>query len=257
MQESKGKVNREVPIMPEDYKSGVQFFVKFNGTMATKWTKEEEEWCWDLSTQGFTVPEIAYSIGRDITPVSIKMKRLKKKHYSYNDRHREDKYATNDMYVEYMLEKYNIENVLDVFCGFEMYYNRYEFNVTNNDINKEIKCDYNLNANKLLDLMVKENMKFSIVDLDAFGATITYLEKALDIAEHGLVMTLGELGHRRWKRLDFISKHYSNIKTIEDITVENFVEEIIKIGKLKGKNLKVVYFKDWNNIGRVWFEIVK
>ena len=86
---------------------------------------------------------------------------------------------------------------------------------------------------------------------------ITYLEKALDIAEHGLVMTLGELGHRRWKRLDFISKHYSNIKTIEDVTVENFVEEIIKIGKLKGKNLKVVYFKDWNNIGRVWFEIVK
>ena len=53
-----------------------------------------------------------------------------------------------------------------------------------------------------------------------------YSEKALDIAEHGLVMTLGELGHRRWKRLDFISKHYSNIKTIEDITVENFVEEI-------------------------------
>ena len=185
------------------------------------------------------------------------MKRLKKKYNIYNDKHRDDKYTTNNIYLEYMTNKYDVHSVLDVFCGYEMFYSKQGYNSINNDINKEIKCDYNLNANKLLDLMAKENMKFSIVDLDAFGATITYLEKALDIAEHGLVMTLGELGHRRWKRLDFISKHYSNIKTIEDITVENFVEEIIKIGKLKGKNLKVVYFKDWNNIGRVWFEIVK
>jgi len=69
-------------------------------------------------------------------------------------------------------------------------------------------------------------------------------------------MTLGELGHRRWKRLDFISKHYSNINSIEDITVDNFIDEIIKIASLKGVNLKAIYSKDWTNIGRVWFEII-
>lgn len=252
------KKNQEykVPLMPEEFKSGVKFFVKYNGTIATKWTEDEESWCWNLFTQGYKYSEIAYSIGREEQATRTKMKRLKKKYNIYNDKHRDDKYQTNDLYLEYMSSKYTIDNVLDVFCGYEMFYSKRGYNSTNNDINKEIQCEYNLSANKLLKLMIKENKKFSIVDLDSFGATITYLEDALKLAENGLVMTLGELGHRRWKRLDFISKHYSNINSIEDITVDNFIDEIIKIASLKGVNLKAIYSKDWTNIGRVWFEII-
>lgn len=246
----------KVPLMPEEFKSGVEFFVKYNGTMATKWTSEEEDWCWRLFQQGYKYSEIAYSIGREEQATRTKMKRLKKKYNIYNDKHRDDKYQTNDLYLKYMSSKYAINNVLDVFCGYEMFYSKRGYNSTNNDINKEIQCEYNLSANKLLKLMIKENRKFSIVDLDSFGATITYLEDALKLAENGLIMTLGELGHRRWKRLDFISKHYSNINSIEDITVGNFIDEIIRIASLKDINLKVIYSKDWTNIGRVWFEII-
>ena len=252
----KKKQMDNVPLMPEEFKSGVEFFVKYNGTMATKWTEEEEDWCWNLFTQGYKYSEIAYSIGREEQATRTKMKRLKKKYNIYNDKHRDDKYQTNDLYLEYMSSKCSIDTVLDVFCGYEMFYSKRGYNSINNDINKEIQCEYNLSANKLLKLMIKENKKFSIVDLDSFGATITYLEDALKLAENGLVMTLGELGHRRWKRLDFISKHYSNINSIEDITVDNFIDEIIKIASLKGVNLKAIYSKDWTNIGRVWFEII-
>lgn len=247
----------EIPLMPEEFKSGIEFFVKYNGTMATKWTDEEEAWCWDLFKQGYKYSEIAYSIGRQEQATRTKMKRLKKKYNIYNDKHRDDKYTTNNIYLEYMTNKYDVHSVLDVFCGYEMFYSKQGYNSINNDINKEIACDYNLSANKLLKLMIKENRKFSIVDLDSFGATITYLEDALELAENGLVMTLGELGHRRWKRLDFISKHYSNINSIEKITVDNFVDEIIRLASLKGIELKVICSKDWSNIGRVWFEIIK
>ena len=246
-----------IPLMPEEFKSGIKFFVKYNGTMATKWTDEEEAWCWDLFKQGYKYSEIAYSIGREEQATRTKMKRLKKRYNIYNDKHRDDKYATNDMYLEYMTNKYTINNILDVFCGYEMFYSKRGFNSINNDINKEINCDYNLSASKLLKMMIKENKKFSIVDLDAFGATITYLEDALLLAENGLVMTLGELGHKRWKRLDFISKHYNNIKSVEDITVDNFIDEIIKIASLNEVKLRVIHSKDWTNIGRVWFEIIK
>lgn len=56
------------------------------------------------------------------------------------------------------------------------------------------------------------------------------------MADKGLAVTLGELGHQRWRRLDFVGPRY-NINTMEDFTIEHIVEEIQKIGRRNHKNL--------------------
>lgn len=121
---------------------------------------------------------------------------------------------------------------------------------------KKIDAMYHMDADKFLDFIISKGDKFDIVDLDPFGASIMYLEKALKIANNGLIMTLGELGHRRWKRLDFISKHYSNITKVEEITLDNMIEYIVNHSKELGYTLETVIKKDWGNIGRVYFKII-
>ena len=247
-------MKRFVPIMPDEYKGNSSTAQHKDFVLKTRrWTKEEEAWAWDLCKEGYTIKEIAYSLDREHNSVSIKMKRLKKKHNEYNDKHRDDKYKYNLKYMKLFREDVSI---LDVFCGVDMFYNSHGYlNVVTNDKNTSIKSMYNLDADKMLDLAIEEGWKFDIVDLDPFGASISYLEKALKIAEYGLVMTLGELGHKRFKRLDFIGKYYSNITSVDDITIENMVEEIIRIASSKGIKLEVAYCRDWSNIGRVWFKI--
>lgn len=255
---------KEVPIMPEEYKSGITYHIPKGrsttvgeeGLISTRWTKEEEEWCWKLYKEGYKYKDIAKSIGRPFNSVSIKMKRLKKKHNEYNEAHIEDKHITNDLYMEYMNNKYGDNTILDVFCGCNKYYSTRGYNVVENDIDTSIEADYNMDATKLLSKLVSENEKFDIVDLDPFGASITYLEDSLKIANVGLVMTFGELGHKRWKRLDFISKYY-NINTVEDITLTNFVDNVIIKAKELGYILKPIYTRDYGNIGRVWFEVYR
>lgn len=244
-----------IPLMPDEFKGNLGVAQHKDFVLKTrKWTKEEESWAWNLYKEGYTNKDIAVSLGREYNSVSIKMKRLKKKFDEYNDKHRDDKYKYNLKYMELFNKDVSI---LDVFCGIGMFYNSHGYtNVVTNDKNVLIKSMYNLDADKMLDLMIKEGIKFDIVDLDPFGASIPYLEKALKIAKQGLIMTLGELGHKRFKRLDFIGKYYSNINTIEDITIENMIKEIEGIAAAKGVTLQVVYYRDWNNIGRVWFKII-
>lgn len=253
----------EIIKIPPEYKSGV-FYTISKGNSQTipecgmnleRWTPKEEEWCWFLyETYGYTYKQIAYSVDRPYNSVSIKMKRLKKKKYKYNEKHIKDKYECNFKYLELMKPK--IHSVLDVFCGYNKYYRSSNIvNVTDNDINKGIQATYNMDATELLNQMVLNNKQFDLVDLDSFGATITFLNQALQIARYGLIMTLGELGHRRWKRLDFISKHYKTIHNVEDISVENFVREIIGLAEEQNITLVPLIMRDYGNIGRVWFEI--
>lgn len=67
-------------------------------------------------------------------------------------------------------------------------------------------------------------------------------------------MTLGELGHLRWKRLDFVRRYYG-IETLEDFTIDNLIAEIQKIGLRNKKHLEPAFIKEWNQIGRVYFTI--
>lgn len=251
---------KEIPRIPKEFKSGVVYTipkgrsttVHESGLVSEKWTKEEEEWCWNLYKEGYNYKQIALSVDRPYNSVSIKMKRLKKKHYEYNEKHKDDKYATNELFLETVGP---IKTVLDVYCGFNKFYSSRGYLAVNNDINKDIDCDYHMDAKKLLETICENDLKFDLVDLDSFGATIELLPYALKIAKKSIVMTLGELGHRRWKRLDYISKHYNTISKVEDITVDNFVAEIVDIAKIQGVNLIPVFIKDYGNIGRVWFKI--
>lgn len=68
-------------------------------------------------------------------------------------------------------------------------------------------------------------------------------------------MTMGELGHRRFKRVDFISKYYKNINKAEDISLNNMIDYIIQYSKELGYDLEVIIKKDWRTTGRVWFLI--
>ena len=53
-------------------------------------------------------------------------------------------------------------------------------------------------------------------------------------------MTLGELGHKRFKRLDFISRYYPNITKIEDITIDNMIKYILEYSLYQNKVLLVL-----------------
>ena len=236
------KMEREIPMMPEEFKSGKTYqsiqgkgtTVPKEGLTSTRWTKEEEDWCWKLYKEGYSYKDIAESVGRKENSVSIKMKRLKKANGEYNKKRIEDICNVNDMYMEYMNNKYKEVTVLDVFDGLNKYYSTKGYKVIENNKNTSIKADYNMDGGKLLITLASKNEKMDIVDIDSFGACITYLEDALKIAEKGIILTFGELGHKRWKRLDFVSKHY-NIKDLEDITLENLIENVLNKAKDMGK----------------------
>ena len=227
-------MNKNIPMFSNNLKKESKEIKYQNFLLKTrKWSKEEEDWAWQLYKDGYNYNEIAYSLDREhSSSVPLKMKRLKKKYGEYNDPHREEKYRKNEMFIKL----FNNEHltILDCFCGKTKFYNNLSKNVHNNDINKEIKCDTNLDANNLLEKFIVERKKFDIVDLDPYGACILYLENALQVATKGLIMTLGEYGHKRWNRLDFISKHY-DITNIEDLTIDNLISQIVE--KAKNKNI--------------------
>jgi hypothetical protein len=236
--------------MPEEYIG--KTYTDKDGRVLRRWTKEEEEWCIELKKQGCTQQAIADSVGRDVTQTAIKLKRLLKRINTYNSKHVEDKYEVNRKFIEYI----NPESVLDVYCGVNSFY-RSEYpnlSIVTNDIDEKIKADYHMDSYALLNSI--KDSEFDLVDLDPFGSAYECFDLAIQMAKKGLVITLGELGHQRWKRLDFVSKHYG-IDKLEDFTIDNLVNEIIKIGKQNNKILKPYQIKSWHHIGRVWFEILE
>lgn len=243
---------RTVPEIPNELVGQFNKGNEYVNSTPRKWTKGEIEWCLKLKEQGYTTKEIAISTGRTEVSVSIKLKRLSKKDDTYNKKHLDEKYKTNDEYIEILKPN----SILDVYCGAKKYYNKYLplIEVTTNDSNKEIESDYTLEALELLCLMYCQKKKFDLIDLDPFGSSAHCLELAIQMAKKGLVVTIGEMGHKRFKRLDFVRRFYG-INTLEDFTSDNIIEEIKSIGRKYKKEL-VVYKKcDWNGISRVWFTI--
>jgi tRNA G26 N,N-dimethylase Trm1 len=103
-------------------------------------------------------------------------------------------------------------------------------------------------------LEYSKNNKYDLVDLDPFGSAYDCFDLAIKMATKCLIITFGELGHKRFKRLDYVSRHY-DINNINDFTTDNLIKEVIKIGKRNKKELTPVFIKDWRNISRVYFEI--
>ena len=216
-----------------------------------KWTKKEIEWLLMLQEKNLTLKQIAQCLDRDVVSVSIKSKRLKKENgKTYNEKHRYSKYLSNEDFIKIVKPK----SVLDLYSGKESYYNDKVDLVVANDINKKYKLDTNLDSLKCLCKHYYKNNKFDLVDLDPFGSAYDCFDLAIKIAKKGVIITFGELGHKRWKRIDFVSERY-NIKNLEEFKTKKLVDKVIKIGIRNKKELLPAIIKKWKNISRVYFII--
>ena len=238
-------------LMPSEYKGEHTKNGGLTKFHPRKWTEKEIEWVKMLKAKGFNTKQIAECIDRDVTQVSIKIKRLGKKSMTYNQGHFEEKFAVNYDFVKEIKPK----SVLDVYAGFASGYKKLNCdNVISNDKNEKSNTEYHLDALDFVCQMYLDKRKFDLVDLDPFGSAYDCFDLAIKMAKKGLVITLGELGHKRFKRLDFVRRYYG-IETLEDFTTDNLVKHIIKIGERNKKTLIPIYVKDWRNIARVYFKI--
>lgn len=128
--------------------------------------------------------------------------------------------------------------------------------IITNDIEKEYYNSYRNDALKTLCLLYYQNEKFDLVDLDPFGSAYDCFDLAIKTAKKGLIITYGELGHKRWKRLDYVERYY-NIQTLEDFNLENLIKETQAIGIRNKKKLSPIFTKKWQNIARVYYKIEK
>jgi hypothetical protein len=216
-----------------------------------KWTEEEIDWALNLKEKGFKNKDIAKFLYRELVSVSIKMKRLAKKNgVTYNEPHREDKYLHNDLFLEEIRPKL----VLDLFSGANSYYEGKVDELYTNDIDERFNTYYSEKAEKLVCKLYYENAKFDLIDIDPFGSAYDCFDLCIKMAKKGLIITLGEIGHKRWKRLDFVRSHYG-IDKLEDFTSKRIVDEIIKIGLRNKKKLTPIFLNDYRNISRVYFKI--
>jgi hypothetical protein len=218
--------------------------------MKRKWTKDEIDWVLMLKNKGLSNKQIAEYIYRDITQVSIRIKRLKKTDKSYNNKHIINKYKTNQIFID----KYKFNSVLDVFSGENSFYIGKINKVVTNDKNKLFNTDYNYESLTLCCLQYAEGNKYDLIDLDPFGSAYDCFDLSIKMANKGLIITFGEIGHKRFKRIDFVSRYY-DINNLDDFKIENLIKEVIKIGKKNKKELNPIFIKEWRNISRVYFEI--
>lgn len=240
----------DIPKMPEEYKGRTTKSCGYTKNNPREWTEQEIQWVQSLLEKGYTRKQIAESIDRSETSTGIKIKRLSKKEKTYNEDHIAEKYEINQLFLDYIKPN----NVLDVYAGEKSFYFD-KCTVIANDKNLAANVPYHYDALKFLCLKYFNHRNgYDIVDLDPFGSAYDCFDLAIKMARKGLVITLGELGHKRWKRLDYVRSHYG-IETLEDFTIDKLIEHIQMIGRRNKKQLNVYAKKEWRNIGRVWFEI--
>ena len=237
------------PKMPDKYVGGYLTENEFNKTIPRKWTQKECEWCLELKNQGYSIEDIAESIGRETTSVSIKMKRLGKKCGTYNSSHLKRKYELNDDFYNFLLP----QNVLDVYAG-QKHYWKDKCLCTSNDIDIKIEADYHMEALKFVCQEYLEGNQYDLVDLDPFGSAYDCFDLAIKIAKKGIIITYGELGHQRFKRLDYVRNIYG-INKLEDFTLDNLIFKTQEIAAHNHKRLRVYSQGEWQNIARVYYII--
>jgi hypothetical protein len=239
--------------MPDEFKGKIMKRSQEKKSNPRRWTDKELEWCKSLREEGFNNKKIAQSVDRTKVSVRIKLKRELKKNGNYNAPYRDKKYKVNGDFMEYL----NPNSVLDAYASSNPYYNRYnDVDLTTNDINDKFDTDYNMDAHNLLCYLYYKNNKYDLVDLDPFGSAFDCFDLAIKMARDGLIITFGEMGHKRFKRLDFVRRYYG-IDDLDDFTVDSLISTVQDIGARNKKKLTVVHKKSWRNISRVYFKIDK
>ena len=243
---------RVIPKIPGEYIGKMKRNGGFTKTNPREWTDEEVAWILLLKQQGFSDRDIAESIGRTLVSVQVKLKRLSKSDRSYNADHIEDKYAVNTAFVEDLKPK----TVLDAYCGHGSFYRSHfdSLNATTNDKDDEIEADYHMDAFSLMCKLYAEKRSFDIVDLDPFGSAFDCFDLAFKIARGGVAITFGEIGHKRWRRLDFVRTRYG-IDSMEQFNTATLIKAVQTIAARNKKDAIVYAVREWPNISRVWFRI--
>lgn len=238
-----------IPKMPEEYKGENHKNGGYTNSTPREWTQEELAWCQEMLDRGYKSKAIAESVGRTHASVAIKLKRLQKRDGSYNADHVTDKYRVNEAF----LKTVKPSTVLDLFCGTKSFWKGFlGDSVVSNDHNADIDADYHMNALECICMLYPQT--FDMVDLDPYGSAYDCFDLAIKMANKALIITFGELGHKRFKRLDFVSRYYG-IDNLDDFTLENLIRHVQMIGRRNKKELVPVYTREWRGIGRVWFRI--
>lgn len=244
----------QIEKMPEEYKGKIQSKTDYTRTAPRKWTKDEINWILEKKKQGFSNEEIAWSTDRTEVSIQIKLKRLSKDNNSYNKQHVIEKYKTNKLFLDIIEPK----TILDLYAGEKPFYSNLEdsfmYDITTNDKNKNFPTTYHKDALECLCSLYANKKKYDFIDLDPFGSAYDCFDLAIKMAKKGISITFGEYGHKRWKRLDYLSRYY-DVTSIESFTIIDLINKVIKIGLRNKKILYPVYVKEWQNIARAWFEI--
>lgn len=243
---------REVPSLPSEMVGDTHDGCGYTHSAPMEWTDGEVEFVRDLKGQGYSITEIAAATGRTETSISIKLKRLGKTNEKYNDSHRAEKYEANAEFFNIVKPK----TILDAYCGTERWWlnNAHGCAVVSNDYNNELPATYNLPAEKLVAKLYSEDLTFDLIDLDPFGSAYDCFDLSLRMAKKAIIVTFGEMGHKRWKRLDFVRSHYG-IDTLSDFTTERLIDEFRRIGHRHHKDPVPIIVKEWPRISRVYFEL--
>lgn len=239
-------------ILPNKFKGKCLSKSKYIKSTPRKWTPKEIEWTSMLIDKGLKNNEIAICLDREIAQVSNKVRRILKKQMRYNEKHYDDKLEANKEFLEIIKPK----SILDVFAGRVSIYEELGFKTVSNDKNPLASTNYHMDALDFMCKMYLKKEKFDLIDLDPFGSAYDCFDLAIKLSSKALVITLGELGHKRFKRLDYVSRYYG-INEYKDFNTCNLINHIIEIGKRNKKALVPIIIKDWNNIARVYFKIEK
>jgi len=231
-------------------------------TKPRSWTKQDIADLKDLKEKGYKNQTIAFILERSEVSIQIKWKRLHKKDNTYNKEHQLKKYEVNKEFID-IIEP---SSVLDLYAGEKPYYlelikelndlneNPFKTVVTNDKEKDYVINNYNDDALKVLCKLYYENKKFDLIDLDPFGSAYECFDLAIKMAKKGLIITYGEMGHKRWKRLDYVERFY-NINTLDEFTVDKMIAKTQEIGIQNKKELIPVFVKEWRNIARVYYEV--
>ena len=222
--------------LPEIYKGDFKCDHFSMKTTPRKWTTNELIVLDFLMKKGLNNTVIKTCLDRSIESINSKVRRRKKLKDTYNVSHRDEKYMYNEKFINYLKPN----SVLDVYAGKYSFYKDHNINtVVSNDEKLDFNTDFHMKSHKLVEKLYLRGDKYDLVDLDPFGSAYDCFEYALKMAKKGVIITLGELGHKRFKRIDFVNKKYG-IDNYTDFNTNKLVECIIKYAKSFDINLSTI-----------------
>ena len=239
-------------MMPEEYIGKTGKGCGYTKSQPRTWTADELVWIQNMRDEGYSNEEIGISTGRTPVSIQIKLKRLGKSNDTYNEHHAMDKYACNKEFAD-MIQP---NSLLDLYCGVKSWWKSNQVGgvIVTNDAEPMYEADYHEKAEMLIHKLYYDGCRYDVIDLDPYGSAYECFDLAIKMANKGIIITFGEMGHKRWKRLDYVSRYYG-IKDISDFTLTNLVNHVEQIANRNKKHLEPVISRSWDRISRVWFRI--